>query len=297
MKNNNLSEGIYEELINNQLSKILETKTDYIVEIENIDHEESSLILSNYIGHLIREGLQYIHKNDEKDNINKKVEIINKIINILVENTDKEYILSIIPVPAQQLLSLYKKENNIISINDKIKVERPVTSLCQSSLFTGAKHEPQLLNEIKKEISTCHQIDMLISFIKYSGLTLMLDKLTEFTNNGGRLRIITTTYMKATDIKAINVLKTLKNTEIKINYNTKSTRLHAKAYIFHRNTDFSTAYVGSSNISAPAMTTGTEWNIKITQKDMSDTFDKMKATFETYWNDKEFIDYDDTQED
>ena len=296
MKNNNLSEGIYEELINNQLSKILETKTDYIVEIEDIDREESSLILSNYIGHLIREGLQYIHKSDEKDNINKKVEIINKIINILVENTDEEYSSSIIPVPAQQLLSLYKKENNIISINDKIKVERPVTSLCQSSLFTGAKHEPQLLNEIKKEISTCHQIDMLISFIKYSGLTLMLDKLTEFTNNGGRLRIITTTYMKATDIKAINVLKTLKNTEIKINYNTKSTRLHAKAYIFHRNTDFSTAYVGSSNISAPAMTTGTEWNIKITQKDMSDTFDKMKATFETYWNDKEFIDYDDTQE-
>lgn len=296
MKNNNLSEGIYEEIINNQLNKLLNSKTDYILEKDNIDREESSLILSNYIGHLIREGLQYIHKSDEKENINKKVEIINKIINILVENTDKEYISSIIPVPAQQLLSLYKKENNIISINNKIKVERPVTSLCQSSLFTCAKHEPKLINELKKEISSCHQIDILVSFIKYSGLRLMLDKLAEFTNNGGKLRIITTTYMKATDLKAINVLSSLKNTEIKINYNTKSTRLHAKAYIFHRNTDFSTAYIGSSNISAPAMTTGTEWNIKITQKDMSDTFDKMKATFETYWNDKEFIYYDDTQE-
>ncbi len=296
MKNNNLSEGIYEEIINNQLNKLLNSKTDYILEKDNIDHEESSLILSNYIGNLVREGLQYIHKSDDKENINKKVEIINKIINILAEYTDNEYISSIIPVPAQQLLSLYKKENNIISINDKIKIERPATSLCQSSLFTGAKHEPKLINELKKEISSCHQIDILVSFIKYSGLRLMLDKLAEFTNNGGKLRIITTTYMKATDLKAINVLSSLKNTEIKINYNTKSTRLHAKAYIFHRNTDFSTAYIGSSNISAPAMTTGTEWNIKITQKDMSDTFDKMKATFETYWNDKEFIYYDDTQE-
>lgn len=296
MKNNNLSEGIYEEIINNQLNKLLNSKTDYILEKDNIDHEESSLILSNYIGNLVREGLQYIHKSDDKENINKKIEIINKIINILAEDTDNEYISSIIPVPAQQLLSLYKKENNIISINDKIKIERPATSLCQSSLFTGAKHEPKLINELKKEISSCHQIDILVSFIKYSGLRLMLDKLAEFTNNGGKLRIITTTYMKATDLKAINVLSSLKNTEIKINYNTKSTRLHAKAYIFHRNTDFSTAYIGSSNISAPAMTTGTEWNIKITQKDMSDTFDKMKATFETYWNDKEFIYYDDTQE-
>ncbi|MCI6474429.1 MAG: DUF3427 domain-containing protein [Mucispirillum sp.] len=298
MKNNNLPEGIYEELINKNLEELLNLHTEYISEKEDINHEESSLILSAYIGHLVRSGLQYIHKNDDKDkeNINKKIEIINKIINILAENTDKEYISSIIPTPPQQLLSLYRKENNITLLNKKIKIERPITSLCQSSIFTGAKHEPQLINELKKEISTCHQIDMLVSFIKYSGLALMLDKLTEFTNNGGKLRIITTTYMKATDIKSIQTLSSLKNTEIKINYNIKSTRLHAKAYIFQRDTGFSTAYVGSSNISASAMTNGVEWNVKVTQKDMSDTYEKMKATFETYWNDKDFILYDESQE-
>ena len=298
MKNNNLPEGIYEELINKNLEELLNLHTEYISEKEDINHEESSLILSAYIGHLVRSGLQYIHKNDDKDkeNINKKIEIINKIINILAENTDKEYISSIVPTPPQQLLSLYRKENNITLLNKKIKIERPITSLCQSSIFTGAKHEPQLINELKKEISTCHQIDMLVSFIKYSGLALMLDKLTEFTNNGGKLRIITTTYMKATDIKSIQTLSSLKNTEIKINYNIKSTRLHAKAYIFQRDTGFSTAYVGSSNISASAMTNGVEWNVKVTQKDMSDTYEKMKATFETYWNDKDFILYDESQE-
>ena len=298
MKNNNLPEGIYEEVINKNLEELLNLHTEYIPEKEYINHEESSLILSAYIGHLVRSGLQYIHKNDDKDkeNINKKIKIINKIINILAENTDKEYISSIIPTPPQQLLSLYRKENNITLLKKKIKIERPITSLCQSSIFTGAKHEPQLINELKKEISTCHQIDMLVSFIKYSGLALMLDKLTEFTNNGGKLRIITTTYMKATDIKSIQTLSSLKNTEIKINYNIKSTRLHAKAYIFQRDTGFSTAYVGSSNISASAMTNGVEWNVKVTQKDMSDTYEKMRATFETYWNDKDFILYDESQE-
>lgn len=298
MDKKNLSEGIYEAIINEHLDKLLQSKDDYNIEKQNINHAESSLILSSYIGYLVRAGLEYIHKNEDKnnENINKKIEIINNIINLLAENTDEEFISSIIPLPPQQLLSITKKENNIISINDKVKVERPITSLCQSSLFTGAKHEPQLINELKKEILSCHQIDMLVSFIKYGGLTLMLDKLKEFTENGGKLRIITTTYMKATDLKAIKTLNELKNVEIKINYNIKSTRLHAKAYIFHRNTGYSTAYVGSSNISAPAVTTGLEWNIKITQKDMSDTFDKMKATFETYWNDKDFIYYDKTQE-
>ncbi len=291
MDKKNLSEGIYEAIINEQLNKLLQSKDDYNIEKQNINHAESSLILSSYIGYLVRAGLEYIHKNEDKnnENINKKIEIINNIINLLAENTDEEFISSIIPLPPQQLLSITKKENNVISINDRVKIERPITSLCQSSLFTGAKHEPQLINELKKEILSCHQIDMLVSFIKYGGLTLMLDKLKEFTENGGKLRIITTTYMKATDLKAIKALSELKNVEIKINYNIKSTRLHAKAYIFHRNTGYSTAYVGSSNISAPAVTTGLEWNIKITQKDMNDTFDKMKATFETYWNDKDFI--------
>ncbi|NLD06034.1 MAG: DUF3427 domain-containing protein, partial [Synergistaceae bacterium] len=71
-------------------------------------------------------------------------------------------------------------------------------------------------------------------------------------------------------------------------YDTKHTRLHAKTYIFVRETGFSTAYVGSSNLSHAAMSSGLEWNIKVAKKDMPETADKIQATFESYWNSSEF---------
>ena len=286
--------GLYEKPINKKLNKALAELTDnFNVEKEQIDSEEAAGILSKYVKKVVEQSLNNISESD--DSLAKQIELVNKIIDAIKQNTGADITDDLEIAEDKQLLSVTDKTNTIQAINDKVKVIRPVTSIAQSSLFTGAVHEPQMFSELKKEIFSCNCIDMLVSFIKWSGLRLLMEALTEFTNNGGKLRIITTSYMGATDIKAISELAKLKNTEIKVSYDTKRTRLHAKAYIFYRETGFTTAYIGSSNLSNVAISSGLEWNIKITRQDQPEVLQKVAATFDSYWSSNEFEVYDDTQ--
>lgn len=286
--------GLYEKPINKKLNKALAELTDnFNVEKEQIDSEEAAGILSKYVKKVVERSLNNISESD--DSLAKQIELVNKIIGAIKENTSEGITDDLEIAEDKQLLSVTDKTNTIQAVNDKVKIIRPVTSIAQSSLFTGAVHEPQMFSELKKEIFSCNCIDMLVSFIKWSGLRLLMEALTEFTNNGGKLRIITTSYMGATDIKAISELAKLKNTEIKVSYDTKRTRLHAKAYIFYRETGFTTAYIGSSNLSNVAISSGLEWNIKITRQDQPEVLQKVAATFDSYWSSNEFEMYDDTQ--
>ena len=291
-----LKNGIYELIINRILRNELNALKDVDAEREKIEREEASYILSKYAGGLINDAL--LKMKDAGNWPSSQVNLINEIIKLV--STEVPEVISdkmIIDEPLEKLLSLMaKQDHNFPGISEE-RNKRPLSSISRSSLFTASEDEPIMVDELKKEIITSNQVDLLVSFIRWSGIRLLMDKLKKFTDSGGTLRIITTTYMGATDFGAIEKLSHLKNTQIRISYDTKRTRLHAKAYIFHRDTGFSTAYIGSSNISSMAISSGLEWNVKITSSDLPDTMNKVKVTFESYWNSKEFELYTSDQKD
>jgi len=184
-----------------------------------------------------------------------------------------------------EVLHQIKPEPTLAAIS-----ERPDTPLSVSSLLTGSSRSPALRTQIIKELASCDKADWLVSFIKYAGIVPLLPTLREFTqtpaeDGGPRLRIATTSYMGATDLKAISELLNLPNTEIRVSYDTKRTRLHAKAYLFHRNSGFGSAYIGSANVSKAALDEGLEWTAKISQYETDHLWQHAKATFESHWED------------
>lgn len=288
-----LKPGLYEQVINQELKNELAHTSENQRLSQKIDSSEASGILTGYISEVIKKSLDRL---SDGDNVMGQVELVNKLVRILSAETGDDIKELAVAEDAEQLLAILSDKDPLVKLGQKKAkdVVRPETSISQSSLFTGAIHEPQMFAELKKEITSSDQIDMLVSFIRWSGLRLIINELREFVERGGKLRIITTSYMGATEVRAIDELSKLPNTELKISYDTKRTRLHAKAYVFYRNTGFTTAYIGSSNLSNAAMSSGLEWNVKATAKDMFSTIQKINATFESYWNTPEFEKYDES---
>jgi len=291
----NMKNGIYEEIVNNKILKEI-NDDNLIIGKEKLDAEDAKNILTQYIANITKIALKYIRDDyrESEEYLLKQIEICNGIIDLLKENLqDEEFEDLKINESAEVLIYVYSKMNNT-SFNNEII--RPETSISRTSLFTGSKKEPNLNEEMKKEIFSADEICMLVSFIRWSGLRTILDELKRFTESGKKLKVITTSYMGATQPKAIEELAKLQNTQIKISYDTERTRLHAKAYVFKRDSGFTTAYVGSSNMSNAAMTSGLEWNVKMSEKESFDIITKINATFETYWNDAIFENYDNSEE-
>lgn len=283
-----LTRGVYEQVISKALNEeIKKNINDIEIYKEIIDHTDASSILSTYLSYVLKKGLNYY--TSSKDDVIKQIEVVNKIMTEFSQLIEDEEFNNYKIDENNLLRGIFNKE----IVKKDITKLYPITSIAKSSLFTGAHTEPTVFSELNKEINTADRVDLLVAFIKYSGLRLIMDSLIEHTKTK-KLRVLTTSYMGASDFKAIKMLSELPNTEIKISYDTERTRLHAKAYYFHRNTGFSTAYIGSSNISKAALTEGTEWNMKISEYTSPEVMDKYRITFETYWNTKEFRKFDNT---
>ncbi len=169
-------------------------------------------------------------------------------------------------------------------------LESPTIPVGTGDLLVNAPGEPGLGQILQSEIPSADRIDLLCAFIKWNGLRILDAPLRAHLERGRPLRVLTTTYIGATERRAIDLLSTL-GAQVKVSYENRTTRLHAKAWLFHRESGFSTAYVGSSNLSHPALLEGLEWNVRLSEVENASLLKRFRATFDTYWEDPQFEAY------
>jgi superfamily II DNA or RNA helicase len=280
-----LHHGVYEALLDEDLQQAFNRHPELRSIFAKVDPEEEPVRYAAFVAKVVTEALRV--DTDSKS----RLRLCNQLIEFLSNHPSSPFLRSRRLVEAEKSLLLEITPSHYAQPG----MPRPQTPLAESSLFTGSPADPQLVHELKKEMASADSVDVLVSFIKWSGLRLLMPAFEEMLGHGGKIRLITTSYLGASDAEAIEWLAKLPNVEARVSYDTERTRLHAKAYHFRRSTGFSTAYIGSANISHAAITSGLEWTLKVTAQDLPHILEKFVAEFETYWNSREFALFDPNQ--
>ncbi|CEA09676.1 UvrABC system protein B [Arthrobacter saudimassiliensis] len=267
-----LVHGLYETLHTRQLQDQLDLHPTLQAVFESVSDDESPALLAEHVAARVREVLAGTKPED-------RVSLTNNILQQLSSDTVQ-------PGP-HQLLSAFPADTL-----KRRQLRRPTTPLRKSALLTNGKDDPNLAAELRAEMGSADRVDLLCAFIRWTGLRLLEPALEDLRDRGIPIRVITSTYMGATERRAIDELVVKYGAEVRINYETHATRLHAKAWLFRRNTGFDTAYVGSSNLSAPAMLDGLEWNVRLSSVGTPELLQKFEITFDSYWQQPAFQTYD-----
>ena len=160
-----LQPGLYEQVINNALSSELSEIPEARKSTAPIDTAEASKVLAQYLTDVVQKGLENVQDNG--GGLEAQIQLANQIVNT-IQNTTQEADFASLGVDqrAEQLLALLRDNDPRLATGKSAKeLERPETSIAQSSLFTGAIHEPQMYTELKKEIVSADPVS-------YTHLTL-----------------------------------------------------------------------------------------------------------------------------
>jgi DNA or RNA helicases of superfamily II len=284
-----MKKGFYELLKNNELEQAI--KESGLVEItDKLDLVTSSRHLAEVITEEVSNALAELQNNggQQDQRLLRQIEILNDLIVYTRQLANLE--------PASSYQSPPEVLRALHAPNESVNL--PQVGMAQPWLFTSGKDSPALFHELKAELSSCQHVDILMSFITMSGVRKIINLLRDITavdalkQSRTSLRIITTTYTGATDLKAVKMLAELPNCEVKVSLDGRRNRLHAKAWIFERDTGFGSAYVGSANLSGAALMGGLEWTVKFTEKGQNFLYQRARAHFETLWQDEEFQSFD-----
>ncbi|MBO8188763.1 DUF3427 domain-containing protein [Streptomyces spirodelae] len=269
--------GLYELLITEQLESQLDElrKEGWAAEEESVPPMAAPRILARHIADTVEKKLVELSPLE-------RVLYSNLLLKRLNTDASAQGLLTDGP---RQLLALSEGP-------DGAPLPRPSTPLSEATLITNRQEAIQMGDELRNEIASADAIDLLCSFIMWPGVNQIRPALHDAQKRGVRLRILTTTYMGATDPKAIDRLVRDFGAEVRVDYAPNQSKVHAKAWLFHRNTGFHTAYIGSSNLSKSALSTGLEWNVRVSPTSAPSVLATFRKTFEEYWNSGNFEPYD-----
>ena len=247
---------------------------------DNVDPAEAHATLARHVEGLLASALKDL---PQEGRAAKQAELANHIINLFVDSH-----ADVVEIPPEHLRSIQPITDRLVDGRD---IVAPLVPLSASDLLVNARGEPSLAHALAHEIPSSDSIDLLCAFVRWHGIRVLEDQIREHRRAGRPLRVITTVYTGSTERKALDWLVSI-GAQVKVSYDTQSTRLHAKAWMFRRATGYSTAYIGSSNLSKSAMIDGVEWNVRLSQVTSPDILEKFDATFDSYWQSPEYEDYD-----
>lgn len=284
-----LAAGLYEKLLTRGDAADLAANDAVRVDRELLTEGAAPHILARYLHDALVRALRSV---PEEERLTRQVRFVNRLLEVFAEVApsagfdDDDAVLD----PAELLLAIRAAGDARLGTGD---VVRPSLPLRHSDLLVNGPRDLRVGSEVRRELASADRVDILVSFVKWNGVRIIRPELKAFADrNPGGLRVLTTTYMAATDAEALEDLAKL-GADIRVSYDTRRTRLHAKAWLFHRDSGFSTALVGSSNLSPSAMLDGCEWNVRLSAVDNRTILDKFAATFEQYWQDTDvFEPYD-----
>jgi len=286
-----LPPGLYEKLLTERLRRYLaEKRHESLVEfLETVDPAEAPRILAQHFVGLLE---PFLASFTTEDALGHQVQVVNHLVEALASSRRESPVgLDDRSLEPPRLLKALLRTTEL-GLAEATEPTRPSIPLSVTHLLVNGPRDRSMVGEIQREILSSDRVDLLVSFLKWSGWRLIRDPVRRFLENRHRaFRVLTTTYLGATDPRVVDELVDL-GAQVKISYDIRRTRLHAKAWLFHRESGYGTALVGSSNLSAAAMTEGLEWNVRLSQVETPGVLDQFRTTFEQYWNEGEFEEYD-----
>ena len=282
-----LDPGLYDQLIDQLLGERLDalTHSRLVADIQDVEPAELPDRVGEVLGRWAQEALAAVATHNR---LGAAVELSQVVLDAIAgfqpgaigpERSLAE--------PVRRLAAI----EPLAPTDEAIPIRRPLTPLRDTVLMTNARDQPAVGSEIEAEIDSADRIDLVLAFIRWTGIRQLLPHLRRHVEAGKPLRIITTTYTGSTELRALEALADLGG-QVRVSYDTSTTRLHAKAWMFHRSTGFSTVYIGSSNLTFSAQVTGLEWNVRASQRLNPELISAFDRTFATYWADPHFEAFD-----